>query len=322
VRQLIRSFVFRILVSTARLQKLKVVSWIWTKCYRLSTKYFSGSVRIPLHGQIVIMNFGYAYPLYLRTTPSLNYPLIELVYQSFVSKGDRVNFVDVGAAIGDTILLLLDRCPNMTDQIHAIEGDDEFFHYLRENLDSFPRVKAHRAFLSSSPGTKGKRLVRTHPGTASAQGEEFVRTVTLDDLLLPVNLKTLDVLKIDVDGSDGKVLLGAAKLLRTTKPAVIFEWHPLLCKQTGNNWIDHFRALDSAGYDRYLWFTKYGTFSHYTSACKDADIDAMAELCLDGAYEDDWHYDIIALHKRSRLRLTQLAGTHYARTGRHDTTRI
>ena len=86
-------------------------------------------------------------------------------------------------------------------------------------------------------------MLRTHKGTASAQGNSKTSAVTLDSLISLINPDAIDLIKIDVDGFDGKVLLGAKGILRRYSPAVIFEWHPALCKQTGNNWTDHLTPL-------------------------------------------------------------------------------
>jgi FkbM family methyltransferase len=242
----------------------------------------------------------------------LNAPLIEVVFQAFSTCNSPIAVVDVGAATGDTVLLLQERCPRMIDRFYCIDGDPEFFAYLRHNLRHLTNGTLLMALLSSDHGNV-RELVRIHGGTASAQGKATVPATTLDAVLLPLELSRLDVLKSDVDSYDGKVLRGATTLLHTFRPAVVFEWHPILCQQTSNPWTDHFEILEACGYSVYLWFAKFGTFSHFMFGYDKPIVDALAELCLRNNHGHDWHYDVVALHSRSALSYMSLAELKFAR---------
>ena len=161
-----------------------------------------------------------------------------------------------------------------------------------------------------------KDVVRTHGGTASAQGEAVARSSTLDAVLRRPGIQPPDVLKVDVDGFDGQVLLGAVDSLAEHRPAVIFEWHPILCRQTGNNWTDHLVALGRAGYDRFVWFDKFGLFSHFSSRPEPADLDRLATFCLSTKSYPDQHYDVVALPPGSPLAEADLADAAFARNRR------
>jgi FkbM family methyltransferase len=71
---------------------------------------------------------------------------------------------------------------------------------------------------------------------------ETVVTVTLDWLSEQIALP--DVLKIDVEGAELPVLRGAARLLKTKRPVVIFE-------STGPNWSENSRIFRDLGYTLY-----------------------------------------------------------------------
>jgi hypothetical protein len=96
-----------------------------------------------------------------------------------------------------------------------------------------------------------------HESTASAQGDSLVWALALDDISL-VKTESIDVFKIDVDGFDGRVLAGSRKLLLQHKPVVIFEFHPGLVKETGNEILLPFIVLAETGYHTLIWFDKYG----------------------------------------------------------------
>ena len=104
-----------------------------------------------------------------------------------------------------------------------------------------------------------------------------------------------DLLKIDVDGYDGEVLLGAAGTLARQQPLVIFEWHPHLIKLCGNDHRAPFRALADAGYTKLLWFGNRGPFSHSSAIPTEKEIDWWQAFLLSKHQPFGPHFDIIAL---------------------------
>ncbi len=286
---------YNALVRTAWMEKYRPTSVLWHKVWHRCNKMFHGTIRTKVHGYSVALNFGNTYPIVARRFHSWNKPIVELAYQCHQAKKAPISVVDIGAATGDTVLLLSRNCPQMISNFYCVDGDPEFFKYLEHNINGIAGTKLFQALLSSSAGTE-KALVRTHTATASAQGDDMVQSVTLDTLFADTNMDALDLLKIDVDGFDGKVLLGAQALLDKYQPAVIFEWHPILCQETGNDWTSHFEALTKAGYQTFIWFTKYGDFSHFMQGYDQESVAMIAEFCLQSRTTPDWHYDVIALH--------------------------
>jgi FkbM family methyltransferase len=309
------SLAYNFLLKTQGLEERPLTRALWKKLWKRCHHRFNGPVITTIHGQRVTVNFGYLYPYLARKFPLYNQPLLELVYQAFSAKGAAVNLVDVGAAVGDTILLVEANCPGMIDRFYCVDGDPEFFGYLKSNLGANPKGSLYFALLSSSSGAE-RALIRTHRGTASAQGDQMVKSCTLDSLLSAPDMKQVDLLKIDVDGFDGRVIAGAKAILGNQAPSVIFEWHPILCKQTGNSWLEHFEILYEAGYKTFVWFTKFGGFSHFSRSIDRAAIDTTADLCLRNQHCDDWHYDVVALHGRSRVDPLALAELRFAKRRR------
>lgn len=308
------SFVFKVLLKYQRFQKSKLYGPIWQTVWDGALRRHPGPVRINVHGKKVVANNGHSYPLYARRFSRWNNPLIELVHESSAVLSRPVVFVDIGAGIGDTALLIESNCASSVNKYMCIEGDNEFFRYLQVNLDQPERYVLHNAMLSSAdsimPG-----LVRMHAGTASAQGESAVPAISFDQLIASSEICP-DVIKIDVDGYDGKVLAGMTQTLASHKPAVIFEWDPAHCANTGNSWLEHFEVLLNANYTRFVWFTKYGDFSHFMTEVDHGAISKFAELCLSGKHDYNWHYDIVALHEASDLSDNRLALLSFAKRRR------
>lgn len=304
------SLVFKALIGTDRVRNQRFVRRAWQHLYaRFERRH--RAVEIMVHGRDVVANFGYTYPLNARRFPNLNAPLVELVHQCFSCLGRPVTFVDVGAAIGDTVLLVESNCPQMVERYTCVDGDREFMSYLRHNLGFLgERVEFIEAQLSRSGGPSAG-LSRIHPGTASAQAGTKVATSALDDVLARTRTRPVDVIKVDVDGFDGQVLTGARNMLAEDRPAVIFEWHPILCRDTENDWQEAFSSLVSAGYANFVFFTKLGFFSHFMCGHDRKVIDRLAEYCL-GDVAADMHYDVVALPPDCPVCLHSIAQLRFA----------
>ncbi len=309
------SLCYNLLLKTSRFGNNRYVGKLWRAAWQKSCHTFACPVSTIIHGHDVAVNYGYTYPLNSRLFSSYNNPLVELVYQCFSTKKAPIRLIDIGAAVGDTILLVYSNCPSMVDEFYCIDGDKEFFVYLQKNLEKFNNGKLFLSMLSDGE-TQEKELIRTHKGTASAQGVSQVSAKPLDIVLGEIGSPHIDLIKIDVDGFDGKVLLGSKRTLSESKPAVIFEWHPILCDNTENNCTDHFDVLTLCGYTQFVWFTKFGDFSHFMNGFDKDSVANLAKLSFRGIFNDDWHYDVIALHQGSEIDPVKLAEASFAKARR------
>lgn len=244
-----------------------------------------------------------------------NDPFIEIVAQSLETVGRRIEIIDVGAGIGDTVLLIEANCPQAVERYLCIEGDPQFHRLCEYNLSHMSNVSSICAMLSAKSESVGA-LIRNHAGTASAKGNKATQATTLDSLFGYSNLVGVDVLKIDVDGFDGKVLAGSRRILSAQQPAVIFEWHPIACIDTDNDPIAHFNILSEHNYNCFVWFDKFGLFSHFSKFPDKWSIESLIQVATNKRHDPDWHYDVIALGSRSRIDPVRLAELPYAKQRR------
>jgi FkbM family methyltransferase len=283
---------YELLIRTAGVHQ-PVVSDLWTRLWGTRTPRFQGHTEVTLHGHRVLLNAGYAYPAFSRRWSTYNDPLVEIVHQTAAHLGRPASVVDVGAAVGDTVLLLLERCPEDVDRFYCVEPDLEFFEYLTHNLGDRADVELFCTMLSDAE-ERERDVVRIHSGTASPQGQRTRQASLLDTLL--AHAPSIDVLKIDTDGFDGRVLSGSTGLLSAHQPSVIFEWHPILLDATGQDWSLPFQVLREHGYRWYVWFTKEGSFSHIDDGFDYEATSILGDLSRAGAMpRSDWHYDVVAL---------------------------
>lgn len=309
------SLVWRALLGCLPSDDSSAYGRLWWRAYRQAeTHWQDAPTRSTVHGKRVVLNFGHAYPLYARRFTRWNQPLVELCEQVRSVNGRPLSIVDVGAGVGDTLLLLDANCPGSIASVYAIDGDVGFFQYLTANFGDDSRVRRVLAMLSDRDSTVPE-LVRHNKGSGAAVGSAEVNAVTLDSIVRD-RTSQIDLIKIDVDGFDGKVLAGATRVLNEDAPPVIFEWHPILCRLVGNDPLQHFSVLAESGYTRFAWFTKYGDFSHFAVRPNEEDLNLLVELCIRGKHDYDWHYDVIALHSNCALSETDLAELSFAKRRR------
>ena len=303
----VKSLLYNRLLLLMRFKHNKWWQLLWKKVTA------GGLIRTTIHGFPVYIQSSYTYPFNARVYPYYNNPLLELTNSTIKAKKGPITILDIGAAVGDTFLLLKSNTPkNTIKKVYCLDGDKEFLELLNLNVGSFPEVKIISCMLSDKSDSRIKSLVRTHGGTASAQGEDTVSTRTLDEIVLEHHINDIDIIKLDIDGFDGDALAGGYNTIMTQHPNIIFEYHPLLIKQTGNDYFKGFNVLKEAGYTNYIWFSKYGRFTHFMQSPSMEDIQLYIDLCIRNNFDFDWHYDVIALSPSSAIDVYELAESQFS----------
>lgn len=306
------SILYAFLVSTARFRRSRFVDRLWTALWSYGMKRYSEPVSTVLHGQKASINFGNPYPIVAKALPRYNAPLVELVAQTFAQKQRTLRIIDIGAGIGDSVLLLRQRCPGMVQEYLCFEGEEGFFRLLRANVGHLPSVRTTLVLLSDAEKVEPALVRAQHAGTATPRGHVLVPARTLDDVLSDAPYPDfVDVMKIDTDGFDGKILAGSQATLELFRPAVIFEWHPIACASAGVDPHLAFQALEATGYVPYVFFDKLGNFSHFMYGYNDRAVASLADFCTGDLAPGDWHYDVVALPEGAELSEVGLAHLCY-----------
>ena len=163
--------------------------------------------------------------------------LQELVRGLVASRKTNLVAVDVGANLG-ALAVPLGRAMEKTGVVHAFEPQRLIYYMLCGNvaISSLENVFCHRLAVSdeagrlSLPGYRLDKIVnigayqleKTSDTDFNGVGNgtvEAAEVVTLDTF----GLDRLDLLKIDVEGMELKVLHGARRLIDKYKPCVLFE---------------------------------------------------------------------------------------------------
>lgn len=114
----------------------------------------------------------------------------------------------------------------------AIEGDPEVATLLQENADlnRLANIIVVKGVASRVNGTMrfGRGKASGWSGLHSTTADEWIEVPshTVDSLAEQLKLKRMDLVKVDVEGAEGDVILGMARSLLEFGPEILIEVHP------------------------------------------------------------------------------------------------
>lgn len=170
--------------------------------------------------------------------------------QHFLKPGGT--FVDVGGNKGDFALLAA-RIAGPKGKVVCVEPEPTNFTWIERSvrLNRYSNIQVHNVALSDAEGE-----AVLHLGAKSGfhtllkgapernHGSVTVKTRTLDSLLQGAGLDSVSVLKIDVEGAEVQVLLGATETIKANPQIVVLiDLHPFL----GVNVKEAFDLMASLG---------------------------------------------------------------------------
>ena len=148
---------------------------------------------------------------------------------------------DIGANIGLFSLSCIERFGNELQHIIAVEPSKKTFRQMRRNfaLNQAPgTVSLVNQAVAAAPGEGALRIQHAHYSYSleaakiqNPRETQRVELTTLDELKRRFDIGVVDVLKIDVEGSELAVLQGATAVLQTAGTLFI-EAHQGFCKRS------------------------------------------------------------------------------------------
>jgi FkbM family methyltransferase len=175
---------------------------------------------------------------------------------SLLAPGMR--FVDAGANEGLYSLFAAGRVGE-TGRVYAFEPSPRELSRLLHNcaLNHFPQVQVFPFALSEESGFRPFSIVEEeHSGQnafgAVSQGVRLtevmeVPTRRLDDIAAQEGWDSLDVLKIDVEGWETRLIHGATQILKNMRPLILFECSATALQRGGSSraeLVDYLRSFD------------------------------------------------------------------------------
>jgi FkbM family methyltransferase len=171
---------------------------------------------------------------------------------ALVFPGDMV--LDCGANIGvhacslgrrvgvDGRVIAVEPVPALADRLEA-NGRLNGLENLTVVRKAVSSVRGSVPFYAPAPESWNQGGGSFHVNRAPAQSSIMVETVTIDELVEEYGVRTLRVLKLDIEGHEFEALLGASAVLRHMRPHVFFEFHPELWAAAGRSLAEATRLL-------------------------------------------------------------------------------
>ena len=165
--------------------------------------------------------------------------LFNLVYGNFL-RNKKLIFFDVGAHKGETITRFQKHFnKDNILEIHCFEPIKKFANILKDqnfknvkinnflllekinNENNFYNVSKTSASSIYKPDEEWLKLKKTKTNKEYSYTLELVKSDTIDNYCVTNNINNIDFLKIDTQGSENKVLMGASEMIRKGKISFI-----------------------------------------------------------------------------------------------------
>ena len=218
-------------------------------------------IKVKLYGTEAFIPFSHELPIIVKNHPTYSTNIARIA-KIINDKYKDMTFIDVGANIGDSALLLRNE---IQSKILCIEGDQSFCNALKKNLASLNDVYSMMCFAGEESGCI-YASINSHSGTGHLErgnhcSTSFLEVKTLNDIVNEYkDFSASKMIKIDTDGYDYKILRGAKEFLLSAKPIIFFEYDPYYLKIQGEDGISRFSYLLSLNYKKLIIYDNYGDY--------------------------------------------------------------
>ncbi|MDR3151420.1 MAG: FkbM family methyltransferase [Holosporaceae bacterium] len=186
-----------------------------------------------------------------------------VVVNALLKDGDV--FIDAGASMG-YFSLLMANAVGETGHVYALEPSKRDYKRLESNieLNGLSGTVSHYPYaLADLKGSATLLVAGEERNALNTLGSEFgvkgvektrsetVDTVTLDGFIEEEEISKVDVLKLDVEGSELKALEGARKTITKHKPAIMLGVNAVALKACGADTLRVEKLLSEFGYYMY-----------------------------------------------------------------------
>lgn len=176
--------------------------------------------------------------------------------------------IDVGANCG-LYSLIAARRVGPAGRVVAIEASPREAARVRDNfeLNGFTHATVISAAAAEAAGRAALRVASwphsgqntlgdfIYPGVAS-EGTQEVDVTSVDKVVAELDLTRVDVLKIDAEGADARVLRGASQTLERFRPSLLIEINDPTLAHQGSHSREIWDALRPLGYAFYTFSPK------------------------------------------------------------------
>jgi FkbM family methyltransferase len=170
-------------------------------------------------------------------------------------------FVDVGANEG-WFSMLAAKLVGASGRVLACEPQERLWPVIAKNvfLNSFANVQLLPFALAEQPG---EAVINLYPSVNTGSSnisttkrrwetQQRIKLLPLTDLLASLQGGNVDLMKVDVEGFEHKVLRSAGEHLGTTIKRLVVELHPAQLEALGSSEGQVVALLESRGYSKLM----------------------------------------------------------------------
>lgn len=185
-------------------------------------------VRRQVRGIDMLLPRKHVLPHFVRAGSPYAENLVELGVRIREAEGDLC-LLDIGANVGDSALLVLDRAPGTAV---CVEPDPEWLTYLEANVGDRPNIAVEPSVLLGPDADLDAPLAIVHQAIGTSQvtrAEEGsgLPAITTDELLRRhPQLEKVRLIKTDTDGYDVMLVPHLVTTFAASHPVVFFEYDP------------------------------------------------------------------------------------------------
>lgn len=174
-------------------------------------------------------------------------------------------FIDVGASFG-YFSIVATKAVGPNGRVIAIEPSSRDYNRLVDNvrINNLENIiSTYRLAISDSSGTALLSIATEERSAINTLGNQFsfsgvetvakenVDTIALDDFVVANQINHVDVLKLDIEGSELKALHGAKKTIAKYHPAIMLGVNSNALKASGTDHDEIQKTLSELGYRAY-----------------------------------------------------------------------
>jgi FkbM family methyltransferase len=225
------NFLKKGLKKIVRIVRYFIFSLLWGKTLKDKVLVFYLLMRLFIHDYFhglyvfmpvprkIVLQTQEGRTFYLMVSADITFPVI--LSEVFVFGEYKVNvlktpdiILDVGANVGIATAYFALKYPNAI--IHSFEPSSNNYSFLKQNAQQFANVTVHQKAIYSHNGSLQMNIFKGFGGLDSAFNKtgnvENVDCITLDTFLNDQGIEKVDILKLDVEGSEWEILKNSQKL--------------------------------------------------------------------------------------------------------------
>lgn len=262
-------------------------------------------VKAFIDGFWLILPFSHALPRIKVNFPNYDTALPQFYSKLSKSSTYKLKLIDIGANIGDTINHIYNK--STPSAALCIEPSKYYFDLLKLNVRQLENVFCLNAFISDKNDNLLNLVENRGTGTAFLDeiNHNSVPNYSLDFLLINKcsTFKNADILKIDTDGWDLKVLTGATDFLKKSRPFIFFEFSPYHYFHTDKSQSSYtlLSFLRKFNYNHFILYDGEGYLLGYFNLNESDIADKLMSLIFDyGLSRSSFYCDLIVAHESKK----------------------